>query len=262
MLNKKIVVINQKGGVGKTTSSNELFAPFLSFENSMQPTIVYEFDEENMHGAKYSNSECIKFSPQKVTGIALEEKILDILLDESPAVIDIGANKTTTYFLEALEKSAVEHIVSLVAIPLGDGEQDALNARTIYRKIRKMNDEIPIIFVLSRYNSSRELEYQFDYFFESLLPYVEEKDKHWIALNDSDTIKFARREGKTVFEISYDKVDYKDIIKKAMKHEKSKEKIKMLSRKNKLFKSCVEYRKEILVPAFNKLRKIIKNGED
>ena len=51
MLNKKIVVINNKGRDRKTTSSNELFAPFLSFENSMQPTIVYEFDEENMHGA-------------------------------------------------------------------------------------------------------------------------------------------------------------------------------------------------------------------
>lgn len=259
MNNKKIVVINNKGGVGKTTSSNELFAPFLSFENDMKPTLVYEFDEENIHGAKYINSDCIEFSPQKVTGVNLEENIANILLSDSHTVIDIGANKSTTYFLEALEKSALDQIVSLMAIPLSDGEQDALNARTIYRKIRKMNEDIPILFILSRYNPSRELEYQFDYFFDSLLPYIEEKDRNWIALNDSDTIKFARREGKTVFELSYDNIDFKNQINKAIKKRKSQEKIKELSRKNRLFKDCIEYRKEILIPAFNKIKRIIDN---
>ena len=257
--NRKIVVINNKGGVGKTTSSNELFAPFLSFENDMKLTTVYEFDEENLHGAKYCNSDCIKFSAQKVTGTDLEENIMNILLEESHAVIDIGANKSTTYFLEALERSALEQIISLVAIPISDGEQDTLNARNIYRKIRTMNKEIPIVFVLSRYNPNRELEYQFDYFFESLIPFIEEKDRQWIVLNDSDSIKFAQREGKTVFEMSYENINYKQMIQKAIKRNKSQEKIKEISRKNRLFKDVIEYRKTVLIPAFNKLKEIITN---
>jgi hypothetical protein len=226
MKNKKIVVLNNKGGVGKTTSSNELFAPFLSFENDMKPTIVYEFDEENAHGRKYAKSDCVISSPQKITGPKLESNIMNILLDDSHCVIDIGANKSTTYFLESLAKSALDQIISLVAIPLSDGEQDTLNARNIYRKIRKMNQTIPVVFILSRYNPNRELEYQFDYFFDTLLPFIEEKDKEWIVLDDSDSIKFARREGKTVFELSYEKIDYKEMIKKAIKKNKSQEKIK------------------------------------
>jgi hypothetical protein len=255
--NKKIVVINNKGGVGKTTSSNELFAPFLSFENNMKQTFVYEFDEENLHDAKYKNSECVKFLPQKITNCDLENNIMNILLEESHAVIDIGANKSTTYFLEALEKSALDQILSLVAIPISDGEQDTLNARNIYRKIRSMNKEVPIVFVLSRYTPTRELEYQFDYFFESLLPYIEEKDRNWVVLNDSDSIKFARREGKTIFEMSYDNTDYKAIIKDALKKNKSSKKIKELSKRNKLLQDTVEYRKAILTPAFNILKELI-----
>ncbi len=258
MKNKKIVVINNKGGVGKTTSSNELFAPFLSFENDMKPTMVYEFDEENLNGAKYNKSSCIKFSPQKITNCDLENNIIDILLEDSYAVIDIGANKSTTYFLEALEKSALDQVLSLVAIPISDGEQDTMNAKKIYRKIRTMNDEVPIVFILSRYSPHRELEYQFDYFFELLLPFVEGKDKQWIVLNDSDTIKFARREGKTVFELSYDKTDYKAIIKNALKKKKkSNDEIKIMSRKNKLLQETIKYRKDVLIPAFNKIREII-----
>ena len=261
-MNKKIVVINNKGGVGKTTSSNELFAPFLSFENDMKPTFVYEFDEENLHGAKYCNSDCVKFLPQKILNSDLTNSIMDILLEESNGVIDIGANKSTTYFLEALEKTALDHIISLVAIPISDGEQDTLNARSIYRKIRAMNKEVPIVFVLSRFTPNRDLEYQFDYFFESLLPNIEEKDRQWVVLNDSDSIKFARREGKTVFEMSYDKTDYKSIIKDALKKNKSQKKIKEISKRNRLLKESIEYRKDVLIPAFNELRNIIAETQE
>ena len=257
---RKIIVINNKGGVGKTTSSNELFAPFLSFKNNMTPTVVYEFDEENLHGAKYCNSDCVRYSPQKITNVDLEENIMNILLEETHSVIDIGANKSTTYFLEALTKSALDDIISLVAIPLSDGEQDTLNARNIYRKIRTINKDIPVVFILSRYTPSRELEYQFDYFFELLLPFIEDKDKNWIVLEDSDSIKYARREGKTVFEISYEQIDYKSMIKKALKKNKDSNKIKEISRKSRLYQDAIEYRKNVLNPAFNKLEEIIKRA--
>jgi len=125
-----------------------------------------------------------------------------------------------------------------------------------------MNKEIPIIFILSRYNPNRDLEYQFDYFFESLLPYIDQKDKQWIVLDDSDSIKFARREGKTVFELSYDNINYKEIIKRAIKKNKSQEKIRELSKKHKIFKESIEYRNNILIPAFNKLRKIIQSNKE
>jgi hypothetical protein len=262
MKNKKIVVINNKGGVGKTTSANELFAPFLSFENDMKPTMVYEFDEENTHGKRYTKSDCILFSPQKTSGPKLEKNITNILLDDSFCVIDIGANKSTTYFIEALAKSALDEIISLVAIPLSDGEQDTLNAKNIYRKIRKMNQTIPIVFILSRYNPNRELEFQFDYFFEMIVPYVEEKDREWIVLNDSDSIKFARREEKTIFELSYEKINYKDMIKKAIKKGKSQDKIKELSDKNRMYLEVIEYRKNILTPAFNKIKEIINKAKE
>lgn len=262
MKNKKIVVINNKGGVGKTTSSNELFAPFLSFENEMNPTIVYEFDEENAHGKKYTKSDCVRFSPQKISRSKLEKNIMNALLEEGHGVIDIGANRSTTYFLEALEKSALDEIISLVAIPLSDGEQDTINAKSIYYKIRKMNQSIPIIFILSRYNPTRELAYQFDYFFETLIPFIQEKDREWIVLNDSDCIKFSRREGKTIFELSYDKKDYKKIIKDAIKKKKSAEKIKQLSQKNRMHLDIIEYRKSILTPSFNKLKEILNKTRE
>ncbi|MGM0519905.1 MAG: hypothetical protein ACQERD_09715 [Campylobacterota bacterium] len=262
MENRKIVVINNKGGVGKTTSANEIFAPFLSFVNDMNPTVVYEFDEENTHGKMYTKSDCVRFSSQKTTGLKLENAITDILLNEESCVIDIGANKSTTYFIDALEKSALDDIISLVAIPLSDGEQDTLNAKNIYRKIRKMNNTIPVLFVLSRHTPTRELEYQFDYFFEELLPIIDEKDQEWIVLNDSDCVKFSKREGKTIFELSYDNIDYKEMIKKAIKKNKSQEKIKKLSHKHKMNKELKDYRNDILIPAFNKIKEIINRDLD
>ena len=93
---KKILVINTKGGVGKTTASIELFAPFLFLRNKAEKVKIYSFDEENFLNNFYENSEILEICSKKVSAADMEDDISSSLLKNTPMVLDIGANKTTS----------------------------------------------------------------------------------------------------------------------------------------------------------------------
>jgi len=252
---QKILVINGKGGVGKTTSSIEVFSPYLFLKNNFTKVSLYTFDEENFLKSLYEESDVLKISVEKVNNIDMEDGLSSILLQDTPTVIDIGANKTTTYLLKVLEETGLSHTFDMIAIPITDGEQDTLNAEFVYNEIKNMNIDVPIVFILSRYVNGRELTLQFDSFFEQLYPKLDERDKHFIPVTDSDIIKYAKKASKTIYEMSMDKTDYDIKIKIALMEKKHKSEVLAITKKKRVFKMAQEYRLNILDTAFQKIDK-------
>lgn len=247
---KKILVINAKGGVGKTTASIELFAPFLFLRNKAEKVKIYSFDEENFLNNFYENSEILEICSKKVSAADMEDDISSSLLKNTPMVLDIGANKTTTYMLKALENTGLFHVLDLIVIPITDGEQDVLNAKSIYNSIKRMSKEIPIVFVLSRYVEGRDVSIQFESFFEDLFPLVEKNDRRFVKMTDSDSIKFSRKLSKTIYEMSLDKTDFDMEFKEALKNGENEDLLMSITKKRRMFKLAKEYRINVLNNAF------------
>lgn len=247
---KKILVINTKGGVGKTTASVELFAPYLFLKNDMEKVGVYSFDEENFLNSLYELSELLFINAHKVGTVDMEDTLANIILEQKPLVIDVGANKTTTLTLRSLENTGLIHAFDLVAIPITDGEQDVLNAKSVYNAIKRMSKQVQIVFILSRYVQDRDLFLQFEPFFEELYPLLQEQDKHYIALRDSDAIKYAKKASKTIYELSFDKFDFDTQIQNMLRENSPKEEILKITQQKRAMKTAVDFRVDTLVNGF------------
>lgn len=268
MRNYKIAVLNTKGGVGKSTVSMQLIVPYLYRINSNSPVSFFEFDDENEDAISFDKSRLVWIEKVRVSGADLRETLRDILLLDNNICIDIGANKTTVYILDALIDSGMVYALDLVAIPLMDGELDAVSAINVYHKLKKANPSLNTVFVLNRWNENRELESQFDIFLgdkygffdtKGYINYIDDNDRNYIVLADSDAIKYSRGFGITLWELANQDDDIDFLLKNAIVSGASKEEIKRLSFIKALKKDCKLYDEKYLKSGFEKLDKILNN---
>jgi len=261
----KIAVINTKGGVGKSTISMQLIAPYL-YQKSQNPISFFEFDDENEDSISFEKSKLVWLERIGVAGQDLREELRDILLLENHIVMDVGANKTAVYIMDALVDSGMIYALDAVVIPLMDGELDATSAISIYQRLKNANPEIKTIFALNRWNENRELESQFDIFLgdkygffdtKGVINYIDERDRNYLVLADSDAIKYSRAFGITLWEFAREPMDVDAELKEAIARGASKEEIKRLSFKKSLKSDCERYNERILEPAFRKLDEIL-----
>ncbi len=261
----KIAILNTKGGVGKSTASMQLIVPYL-YQKSGFPISYFEFDDENEDAISFDKSRLIWIEKVNVTGVDLREQLRDILLLENSICMDVGANKTTVYVMDALIDSGMIHALDLVVIPLMDGELDAVSAINVYHKLKDASSDLKTVFVLNRWNENRELESQFDLFLgdkygffdtKGLINYIDEEDRNYIVLADSDAIKYSRGFGITLWELANQTEDFDELLKKAIKNGASKQEVKKLSFKKALKKDCEVYNDKFLKAAFKKLDEIL-----
>ncbi len=261
----KIAVINTKGGVGKSTISMQLVVPYL-YQKVRNPISFFELDDENEDSISFEKSRLVWLERIGVAGQDLREELRDILLLENHIVIDVGANKTAVYVLDALISSGMVYALDAAVIPLMDGELDATSAIHIYQKLKNANPDIKIVFALNRWNETRELESQFDIFLgdkygffdtKGVINYIDEKDRNYLVLADSDAIKYSRAFGITLWEFARMELDIDRELKEAIEKGASKEEIKRLSFKKSLKTDCEKYNERILQKAFKKLDEIL-----
>ena len=261
----KIAVINTKGGVGKSTVSMQLVVPYL-YQKFHQPISFFEFDDENEDSISFGKSRLVWLERVEVRGKDLREELREILLLENHIVMDVGANKTAVYVLDSLIDSGMVYMLDLVVIPLMDGELDAISALTIYQKLKNANPKIKTIFALNRWNESRDLELQFDIFLgdkygffgtKGVINYIDEKDRNYVVLSDSDAIKYSRAFGITLWEFANEDIDVDRELQEAIDRGASKEEIKRLSFKRSLKKDCQRYSERILQKAFAKFDELL-----
>ncbi|NPA64405.1 MAG: ParA family protein [Epsilonproteobacteria bacterium] len=262
---KKIAIINTKGGVGKSTVSMQLMVPYL-YQKAGVPISFFEFDDENEDSISFEKSKLVWIEKVRVAGRDLREELREILLLENNIVMDIGANKTTVFVLDALVESGMIYALDAVVIPLMDGELDATSAINIYHRVKNANPDLKTLFVLNRWNEMREVESQFDIFLgdkygffdtKGVINYIDEKDRNYVVLADSDAIKYSRAFGVTLWEFADMDQNVDEELKEAIASGADKEKIKLLSFKKSLKGDCRSYRDRILQPAFKRLEEIL-----
>ncbi len=265
--NTKIAVISSKGGVGKSTVSMQLIAPFLYELNGKEPVYFYEFDDENNDCLSYGDSRLTHRTMVEVSSGLLRENIAEMFARNEIACFDIGGNKTTTMVLNAFNESGMIHFVDLVVIPLLDGEQDGINAVVIYSILKDMRPDLKFVFVLNRAKNHRYVEYQFDNFFgdvrgifennNSVMNCVLDNDHNYIVMLDDDIIKYSRRFGLTIYEIAHQNKDFISMLKLNMENLTHDQEVKLLSFKNYIKKASDTYYTDVLKVGFDKLSSLL-----
>jgi len=271
--NFRIAVISSKGGVGKSTISMQLVVPYLFEKNDSKPVVYYEFDDENNDSFSFGASRLSVRKQIVVSSPLLREELAEIFAKGESICLDIGANKTTMTLIEALDDSGMINFLDLVIIPILDGEQDAVNASYIYGILKEYNSKLKIIFVLNRVKDLGYAKYQFENYFgdvrgifkniNSVIDNLQEEDKNsYLLMLDSEVIKYSRRFGLTIYEMSKLNRDFIEILKDSLVNSSQEEEIRLLSFKNYISKSVKSYEKNVLNLAFRKIDAVLQRGEN
>jgi hypothetical protein len=265
---KKIVVISSKGGVGKSTVSMQIVIPYLYKDSGDSVVRYYECDDENKETQSYLHSKITeKKSINMSDKLVLGDSLIEAIHGDGSSCIDVGGNKSTTMVIDSLSENGLLFFIDLVVIPLLDGEQDAINAINIYKQLKELNPDLKFLFALNRARNIEQTHYQFDNFFGDVRGVFEnryevqrelqeyEKD-NYISILDDNIIKYSRRFGITIYEISKDKRDF--ITEMQTNKELSMREKKLLSLKYYLQTSSYKYVDDVLNKAFDKIDLIIK----
>jgi cellulose biosynthesis protein BcsQ len=262
----KIVILNAKGGVGKSTISMQVVVPYLYTRSGNKMINYYEFDDENEDSKSFINSKLVNSQQIKVTESNLRDVITDIVLRDEPMCVDVGANKTTTYFMTSLIDSGMIDAIDMIVIPLSDGELDSINAIELYYKIKESGSDVKVLFILNRYNELRDIHSQFDIFLgdkrgffdtQGFIENVLEKDRNYVTLADSDAIKYCRSFGTTVWELAHLDRDLAGQLREAIKEKRDKQEIKLLSFKKALKGDCELFTEKSLDPIFERIDNLL-----
>jgi len=265
----KILVLSSKGGVGKSTIAMQIASVYLYIHNHRRKVLYYEFDDENRDYLSFGASSLSIKKNITLSDAFLRDELTEIFSKNESICVDIGGNKTTTLALKAFKESGMINLVDLVIIPLLDGEQDGINASIVYKKVKELNPDVKVLFVLNKVKDRDRLEYQFENYFGdprgifskkyALKSYVSRKDfANYAILMDNDVIKYSRRFGLTIYEIAKQDRDFISAIRKNMDNYTSEHEIKLNSFKNYMDNATKEYYEDVIVPIFKTIDRILK----
>ena len=247
-------VINKKGGVGKSTFSNQILSAYLYNKNKEKAKLV-EIDDENNDNASFSKTDIMECQIIPTSSI---KTIDEIFFSDEDTIIDIGGNKTATIFLHEMKKvNEFENVIWFV--PLGAGEQDNLNALETYNDIKALDADAKVIFVLSR-ATTNDLEWEFLNFFGNEFlntPFAitnQVQALRYLVVKANAVISNARYFQKTAFDLSLNDVDFKA----KAKAEDDKEKRRKLIFMNRVKNEAIEYCEYLKNEVFTELDKFLK----
>ena len=261
----KILVVSSKGGVGKSTVAMQLIAPYLFIKNKNEQVEFYEFDDENIDSLSYGGSNLTIREPIDVEEFVILDKFIEILSKDQFCCIDVGGNKSTTLCLDTLENCGMASHIDCAVIPLLDGEQDAINAKNIYNRLKEIDPNMTVVFALNRVKNQKYMKYQFENFFGdirgifddsyAIVNYIAEDEvQNYIPVEDSDVIKYSRKFGVTVYEIAVQQRDFAAEFEAADEEKKRK----LVGFKHYVYQNSKRYFESVLNPCFKKLDSLLK----
>ena len=259
---KKIVVTNDKGGASKSTTSFQVLGAYFLYKN-IDAEIV-EFDDENKDSKNFVKSQ-IKTRQVRVgsdVSVELKNSILKEFTDSKNTIYDVGGNKTTTIFFDALRSTRMFKKVDLWVIPASGGHQDIENMKKIYNKIKELDANANILLSLSRVRNMSNYEFQY----RKLFADKELSALKHIVIEDSDAIDLSRDMKKSAYEIAIDNTAKQEFEKKfnemINKKDIDQNQIIQLSNTLGVFDDSEKFLNEVLYPAFQTIESIIRGDNN
>lgn len=123
-----IVVVNTKGGGGKSTTAMHLLAPWVLSRTGSSKII--EIDDQNIEGSDFKRSdvEIERFSMgEDAVSYFSAEKVVERSYAEQ-LIIDVGGNRTCDTFLKGIGNAGADKDIDLVVVPISSGGTDVENA--------------------------------------------------------------------------------------------------------------------------------------
>ncbi len=151
-----ILVINTKGGSGKSTASMQLLAPWV-LERTGKAALV-ELDDENHDSADFTDSaiesERVKVGKEVDAEFAVDELIART--DNAYVIADIGGNRTSAMALQHIGARGYDAFIDMIVIPVSGPGQDVLNAKKTLNHVRELMPDYDgkILMVMTRTTST------------------------------------------------------------------------------------------------------------
>lgn len=135
-----IVVVNTKGGSGKSTTASHLIAPWVF--NRLGKAVIIEVDDQNSESSVFRRSSIearrYPMGDDSVSRYAVEKIVEDSYSDF--LIVDVGGNRTSEAFLHNLSHVGADEDIDLIVVPVSGSGQDVDNA---YTTIAMIKDEMP-----------------------------------------------------------------------------------------------------------------------
>ena len=150
-----ILVINTKGGSGKSTASMQLLAPWV-LERTGKAALV-ELDDENHDSADFTDSaiqsERVMVGKEVDAEFAVDELIART--DNAYVVADIGGNRTSAMALQHIGARGYDAFIDMIVVPVSGPGQDVANAKKTLDHVRELmpDYEGKILMVMTRTTS-------------------------------------------------------------------------------------------------------------
>jgi len=151
-----ILVINTKGGSGKSTTSMQLLAPWV-LERTGKAAVV-ELDDENHDSADFTDSaihsERVRVGQEVDAEFAIDE--LMARTDDAYVVADIGGNRTSAMALQHIGARGYDAFIDMIVVPVSGPGQDVLNAKKTLDHVRELMPDYAgkILMVMTRTTST------------------------------------------------------------------------------------------------------------
>ncbi|CAM3857822.1 hypothetical protein VRRI112168_03435 [Vreelandella rituensis] len=196
------IVVNTKGGVGKSAFSMQVVAPYLL--SRLGSASLIEVDDQNHDASDYDNTEIlcrqIKIGDNPHRAV---ERLNELTIDNN-VVIDVGGNKTAEAFLQAAGNNGLSRYVDFIVIPVSQTGKDVENAKKTLDLIRKhfLGFEGKILLGATRLNDGSDrdaLQYSMP---DATELYAYEKLDGFLILPESDAIPMSRMMGMSAWEIA------------------------------------------------------------
>lgn len=218
----KIVVVNTKGGVGKSAFSMQLVAPYLlsRFGNAS----LFEIDDYNFDASDYTKSgvSCNSVYVGSEPDRALES--LRMNMSGKHCVIDVGGNETAGAFMKAAGANHLARTIDAVIIPVTQTGKDVENAGKTFEMVKEQFKGYAgkVLFGVTRIPS----DYGYDdlvYRLPDLMELAEGTGADGVITLPNDTsIPMSRMMGLTAWELAVFSDDHVDRIQDEMIAEEEK----------------------------------------
>ena len=262
----KILVLNPKGGAGKSTTAIQLIAPYI-YHYTKKKVPYFEFDLHNDDISTFKKSMIIE------PHLYQSEKEIPTLLDDlefsEDAIVDVGGNQSTNILLNNFAWTETLGNFHLVVCPFGDSDLDMTGALEMYQLLKKDWD-FNFLSVLCRAQNLDDdvIHDQFFNFFgdtqhlidgrEGFIEKFDESDRSFVTIPVDKSLVMSRAFGKTVYEIGKKSRDqFKTAKEQAQKNHDKEEFIKQ----NKILRFheyCGYFTEQVIEPAFSVIDDLMK----